>query len=106
VHEAGDLILREVARRLAAQVRPGDTVARFGGDVASDHRDAAIIEGIVTMADKLGLDMVVEGIETESQYACLRKQLCDTFQGFLFARPMPLDALVPFLEEHQQAKSL
>ncbi|WP_243737198.1 sensor domain-containing protein [Halomonas ventosae] len=72
----------------------------FVREVVSDHRDAAIIEGVVTMAGKLRLDLVVEGVETESQYTYLCQQHCNTFQGFYFARPMPLEALVPFLKEH------
>ena len=31
-HDVGDLLLRELAPRLSAAVRPGDTIARFGGD--------------------------------------------------------------------------
>ncbi|MCL7928722.1 EAL domain-containing protein [Halomonas llamarensis] len=71
----------------------------FVQDVISDHRDAAIIEGVVTMAAKMELDVLVEGVETSAQHAFLRKQLCDTFQGFYFARPMPFDDLVRFMRE-------
>ncbi|MGM0638723.1 MAG: EAL domain-containing protein [Pseudomonadota bacterium] len=78
----------------------------FVRDVISDHRDAAIIEGVVTMAGKLRLDVVIEGVETQAQYAYLRKQLCDTFQGYLFARPMPLDSLIPFLKEYHLRHTL
>jgi diguanylate cyclase (GGDEF)-like protein/PAS domain S-box-containing protein len=45
-HGAGDEVLIEVARRLAATVRPEDTAARFGGD-----EFAVLLEGIVTEAD-------------------------------------------------------
>jgi len=78
----------------------------FVRDVISDHRDAAIIEGVVTMAGKLRLDVVIEGVETQAQYAYLRKQLCETFQGYLFARPMPLDNLIPFLKEYRLSHTL
>ena len=75
----------------------------FVREVVSDHRDAAIIQGVVSMAGKLQLKVVVEGVETEAQFAFLLKQQCDTFQGFYFARPMPLNDLIPFLEAHHQA---
>ncbi|SDM93328.1 bifunctional diguanylate cyclase/phosphodiesterase [Vreelandella arcis] len=74
----------------------------FINDVVSDHRDAAIVEGVLTMAAKLDLDVLVEGVETAAQYAYLRQQLCDYFQGFYFARPMPLEALLSFLCEQQR----
>ncbi|MGM0522192.1 MAG: EAL domain-containing protein [Pseudomonadota bacterium] len=71
----------------------------FVREVISDHRDAAIIEGVVTMAAKMELEVLVEGVETAAQHAFLRKQLCDTFQGFYFARPMPFDDLIRFMRE-------
>ena len=78
----------------------------FINDVISDHRDAAIVEGVVTMAAKLDLDVLVEGVETAAQYTYLRKQLCEYFQGYYFARPMPLEALKGFLTEEQRHQQL
>ncbi|MFN2408894.1 MAG: putative bifunctional diguanylate cyclase/phosphodiesterase [Halomonas sp.] len=69
----------------------------FINDVISDHRDAAIVEGVVTMAAKLKLDVLVEGVETAEQFAYLKAHHCDYFQGYYLARPMPLNALIDFL---------
>ncbi|MDQ7729446.1 EAL domain-containing protein [Halomonas sp. SpR8] len=69
----------------------------FVRDVISDRRDAAIIDGVVAMAGKMGLEVLVEGIETSEQFSYLRQRHCDYFQGYYFARPMPLDALLRFL---------
>nr|WP_232230317.1 EAL domain-containing protein [Halomonas sp. 1513] len=78
----------------------------FIKEVISDERDAAIIEGVASMAHKLQLQVVAEGVETQAQCAYLGKQFCDTYQGYYFGRPMPLAELIPFLEQHHQAQSL
>jgi EAL domain-containing protein (putative c-di-GMP-specific phosphodiesterase class I) len=41
--------------------------------------------------------VLVEGVETLEQFAYLEQCHCDYFQGYYFARPMPLDALCAFL---------
>jgi diguanylate cyclase (GGDEF)-like protein/PAS domain S-box-containing protein len=69
----------------------------FVRDVITDHNDAAIINGVVAMADKMGLAVLVEGVETAEQFNYLTHCHCDYFQGYYFARPMPLDALCAFL---------
>ena len=57
-HELGDWVLCQVAQRLSGAVRPGDTVARFGGDefvVVADGVDAA---GARSLADRLHAALV------------------------------------------------
>src|SRR5208282_6494853 len=52
-----------------------------------------IVEAIVTLARKLGLQTVADGVENEEQLALLRAAGCDLIQGFLFSRPLSaLDA--------------
>ena len=69
----------------------------FVCDVITDRNDAAIIDGVVAMAGKMELEVLVEGVETLEQFTYLEQCHCDYFQGYYFARPMPLEALCAFL---------
>ncbi|HSP58994.1 MAG TPA: EAL domain-containing protein, partial [Halomonas sp.] len=71
----------------------------FVKELAQRADDAAIAQGIISMAHHLGLDVVAEGIETSEQHGLLLRYGCDVFQGFLLARPMPLDRLKLFLAQ-------
>lgn len=71
----------------------------FINAVATNPHDEAIVRGIVAMAHYMGLEVVAEGVETEEQWQCLMDLGCDTFQGYLLARPMPLDQLIEFTAE-------
>jgi diguanylate cyclase (GGDEF)-like protein/PAS domain S-box-containing protein len=61
------------------------------------HTTAAIVSGIVTMAEALGMTVVAEGVEHGEQVARLQALGCDYAQGFHFARPMPAAELEPLL---------
>ena len=66
----------------------------FVRDVLTDPNDAAIACTIVTLAQSLGLDVVAEGVETEGQRKFLLNNGCRCFQGYLFGRPGPAEALL------------
>ncbi|HBX55889.1 MAG TPA: diguanylate cyclase [Pseudomonas sp.] len=75
----------------------------FVQEVISDRHDAAITQGIISMAHHLKLKVIAEGVETEPQFAFLKKSHCDEFQGYYFAKPMPLAKLKEFLQlQHRQ----
>ncbi|GAB3686207.1 EAL domain-containing protein [Salinisphaera aquimarina] len=69
----------------------------FTRDITTNFHDSAIAQGIISMAHHLGLNVVAEGIETEEQRIFLAARGCDLFQGYLFARPMPLPDLSRYL---------
>ena len=56
----------------------------FIRDIDTDPDDAAIVRAIIAMAHSLKLDVVAEGIETQSQLAFIKEHQCATAQGFLF----------------------
>jgi len=65
----------------------------FVEKAATDHRFAAIVQGVITMAHHMDMIVVAEGIETREQQEDLARRHCDILQGYLFARPMPLAEL-------------
>jgi EAL domain-containing protein (putative c-di-GMP-specific phosphodiesterase class I) len=73
---------------------PIDTIKidqNFVRDLAHSPNDAEIISAVISMARALKLHVVAEGVETEAQLAFLRRQRCETIQGFLYSRPLPAE---------------
>jgi EAL domain-containing protein (putative c-di-GMP-specific phosphodiesterase class I) len=60
----------------------------FVSNVPDDASSASIAEAIIAMARSLGLRVVAEGVETRAQLDFLRAHRCDTFQGYLFSKPL------------------
>jgi len=62
----------------------------FVHDVHLDSEATPIVEAIIALAHKLKLGIVAEGVEHEAQRAFLVDSGCDTLQGYLLGRPMPI----------------
>ena len=69
----------------------------FVRDLLVDPNDAAIARTIVALGASLGLAVIAEGVETEGQHQFLLAIGCEAFQGYLFARPVPIDAFEALL---------
>ena len=64
----------------------------FVQDIPHDPNDVALVETILSMARHLHFEVVAEGVENEAQFAFLRQQGCERFQGYYFQRPQEMHA--------------
>ncbi len=60
----------------------------FVTDAPSSPQDRAILTGIVFIAHRLGLEVVAEGVETQTQFELVRELNCDLVQGYYYFKPM------------------
>ena len=63
----------------------------FINDMQNLSRTSIILQNLINMMNELGLAPISEGVETQEQYGILSRMGCGMFQGYLFAKPMPVE---------------
>ncbi len=69
----------------------------FVQDIPGDADDRAITGAIISLAQKLQMQVIAEGVETQEQADFLAASGCDDVQGYLISRPVAAAAFVPLL---------
>ena len=74
---------------------------KFIQNFERSSRASIIMESVVQMAHNLGIDTVVEGVETETQVEFLKEIGCNVVQGYYYAKPMSTEACLNLLINEQ-----
>jgi EAL domain-containing protein (putative c-di-GMP-specific phosphodiesterase class I) len=61
----------------------------FTKEIVENEKTRAVVETIITLAKKLGMKTLAEGIETKEQLEILKEMGCNYLQGYLLGKPMP-----------------
>jgi predicted signal transduction protein with EAL and GGDEF domain len=61
--------------------------------------DIAVMEGIVAIANNLGMDLIIEGVETEDQLVSFTSKGCELIQGWYFSKDVPITEMESVLEK-------
>ncbi len=69
----------------------------FVMDLPGGRADSAIVRSVIELGHNLGLTVTAEGVETPAQLGALQRMGCDSYQGFLFSRPVPRERLAAVL---------
>ncbi|CAN7673893.1 EAL domain-containing protein [Rhizobium sp. LjRoot30] len=78
----------------------------FVKGIPADENDMAIASAILSMAKKLGIQTMAEGVENAEQEHFLRDAGCCQMQGYYLARPLPPSELREFVTNYQELPSL
>lgn len=70
----------------------------FVQPIVDDTNANPIVRTIIAMGQGFGLNVIAEGVETVEQQAALLAYGCEHYQGYLYAKPMPIDELSKLLE--------
>lgn len=77
----------------------------FMADIARNPDDAAIVSSIISMAQRLGMVVVAEGMETQEQVNALKRLGCDIGQGYFFSKPLLPEEMVAFMSGYPTASA-
>ncbi|ASD68989.1 EAL domain-containing protein [Pseudoalteromonas piscicida] len=77
----------------------------FVRNMSAKPANKSIIRTIYLLAQSLNMKCIAEGVETESQLNYLRDVGCEYMQGYHFAKPMAIDDLLAFYEQHERSRA-
>ena len=72
----------------------------FIDHVTDDEEDASFARMVIGIAKSMNLDLIAEGVESESQLDFLRAEGCKLIQGFYFSKPLSADDAQDYLKDH------
>jgi EAL domain-containing protein (putative c-di-GMP-specific phosphodiesterase class I) len=72
---------------------------QFVANIQTNHTDEIIVETVIDSANKLGISVCMEGIETEQLRDYVRKYDVDTLQGYYYSRPVEIEAFRALLKK-------
>ena len=75
----------------------------FIGRIPEDAEDKMITSAVISLGQGLNIRVIAEGVETNQQLAFLTKHNCDQFQGYLFSKPVPADAIQSMIEAQERS---
>ncbi|QGH63321.1 EAL domain-containing protein [Serratia proteamaculans] len=73
----------------------------FTAAIGTDAINATVTDTIITLAQRLKLRLVAEGVETAEQADYLRSREVNALQGFYFAKPMPINVFPLWLQQYE-----
>ncbi len=73
-------------------------VLELGTAASTAAGSAAVVKATIGLARELGIDVIAEGVETTEQLRLIKLWRCREVQGYLFARPLSVEDLVPLLQ--------
>jgi len=78
---------------------------QFVMGMQEDADDAAIVRSTIELAHRLGIDVVVEGVENDETYDEIRKMRAECAQGYLIGRPMPASTFEAWMLANRRVRS-
>jgi EAL domain-containing protein (putative c-di-GMP-specific phosphodiesterase class I) len=78
----------------------------FIKQLSDPDANTRVIEAIIALGKAMELEVVAEGIETDQEYATVRRLGCDLVQGYFVAKPMPSDELRRWCGGYEDTQSL
>lgn len=73
----------------------------FVSNITKDSANKELVNAIIAMSHALGMKVIAEGVETQEQFDYLKAQECDFAQGYLFSKPIALDAICTLLQSQK-----
>lgn len=78
----------------------------FVRGIGINKKDEIILEGMISLAKNLGLNVIAEGVETKEQLEFLENRNCDEIQGYYYYTPQPMDDVMDILKIYANQSDL